>query len=101
VASSMMPPSVASRIVGYYNDEYIGLLYSRINMVIGKKIIINEDNAADFFINNACQWKDPKGEIEITKADNNTAEGKFFFTTKCSSTSEVVKITDGGFRILL
>jgi hypothetical protein len=40
------------------------------------------------------------GEMEITKADGNWAEGKFFFT--CSgSTDKTVSVTDGFFRISL
>jgi hypothetical protein len=101
VASSMMPPDVAGRIIGYYNNEYIGLPYNRSDLVAGKKIIIGEDNAADLLINNGCLWKDIKGEIVITKVDDNAAEGEFLFTSICNSTNEVVKITDGFFRLRL
>jgi hypothetical protein len=99
VASSLMPPDAAGRIVGYYNTEYIGLPYSKTDLVAGKKIIIGEDNAADLLINNGCLWKDIKGEMEITKVDGRWVEGKFFFTTTCTSTNKVVKVTDGFFRI--
>lgn len=100
-ANSMMPPDAASGIVGYYKNEYIGLPYSKSDMVTGKKIILGEDNAADLAINNGCLWKDIKGEIEITKADDDAAEGKFFFTAVCTSTSKPIEVTDGFFRILL
>lgn len=101
IAASMMPPETAGRIIGYYNDEYIGLPYSKANLVTGKIIVLGEDEAADLFIKNGCLWKDIKGKMEITKVDANTAEGKFFFTTICSSTNKPVSITEGFFRISL
>jgi hypothetical protein len=100
VASSMMPPDAAGRIVGYYNNEYIGLPYTRSDLVVGRKIIIGGDNAADLLINNGCLWKEQKGEMEITKVDANAAEGKFFFTVICSSTGRAAEVTEGFFRIL-
>lgn len=70
-------------------------------MAAGKKILINEDNAADLSLEEGCLYSNPNGEIEITKADESLAEGKFSFTTICTSTKEEVKVTDGFFRILL
>ncbi len=99
VASSMMPPDAAGRIVGYYNDQYIGLPYSKTDMVTGKKIMIGENEAVDLSLNNGCLWKDAKGKMEITKVDDNAAEGKFFFTSICSGTGKSVEVTDGFFRI--
>ena len=101
VASSMMPPDASGRIVGYYDNGYIGLPYSKTDMVAGKKIMIGEDNAVDLSLNDDCLWTSPKGEIEITKVDDNAAEGKFFFTADCNSTNKTVKVTDGFFRIPL
>ncbi|WP_462252131.1 hypothetical protein [Ferruginibacter sp.] len=101
VASSMMPPDAAGRIVGYYKNDYIGLSYSKTDMVVGKKIIISDDNAVDLMLNDGCLYINPKGAIEITKVDDNAAEGKFFFTNVCNNTKKEVKITDGFFRILL
>lgn len=66
VASSMMPPDAASRIVGYYENEYIGLPYSKTDMVAGKKIMLGEDNAVDLSLNDGCHWAHPKRELEIT-----------------------------------
>jgi hypothetical protein len=40
-----------------------------------------------------------KGEMEITKVDDNWAEGKFSFTGSASSTTKTVEVTDGFFRI--
>jgi hypothetical protein len=101
VATSMMPPDAAGRIVGYYDNQYMGFPYSKSDMTAGKKIMFGEDNAVDLSLNNGCLWKDIKGEMEITKADDNSAEGKFSFTTTCSSSGKTVEVTDGLFRILL
>lgn len=99
VASSMVPPDAAGRIVGYYKKQYIGLPYNKTNIAAGKKIILNEDEAADIFLDDGCLSPITNGEIEIIKVDDKWAEGKFFFTTSCSSTNKVVKVTDGFFRI--
>jgi hypothetical protein len=95
-----MPPEAASRIVGYYNNEYIGLPCSKSDMVAGKKIMLDEDNAADLSINNGCLWKDIKGEIVVVKANTESAEGNFFFTATCSTTNKSIQVTEGSFRIL-
>ena len=100
-AASMVNPGSAGRIVGYYNNDYIGLPYSKTDLVAGKKIVINEDNAVDLFLNDGCLWTNPKGEIEITKADGNSAEGKFFFTIICSSKNKIIEVKEGLFRILI
>jgi hypothetical protein len=99
-ASSMMPPDRAGRIVGYYNSQYIGLPYSKADMVPGKKIALGEDNAADLSLNNGCLYKDLKGVINITKADATGVEGTFAFTTVCGATNKAVDVRDGFFRIL-
>ncbi len=98
-ASSMMPPDAAGRIVGYYEKEYIGMPYSKTDMVVGKKIIISDDNAVDLMLNDGCLYTNLKGEIEITKVDDSWAEGKFFFTTTCNSINKAVEVTEGFFRI--
>lgn len=101
VASSMMPPDAAGRIVGYYKKQYIGLPYSKSNLTAARKIVLSEDETADIFLDDGCSYPLTKGEIEITKIDSSWAEGKFFFTTTCSSTNKTVKVTDGFFRIPL
>jgi hypothetical protein len=99
VASSMVPPDAAGRIVGYYKNNYIGLPYSKTDLAAGKKIILGENEAADIFLADGCSYPLTKGEIEITKVDDKWAEGKFFFTAVCSSTGKAVEVTDGFFRI--
>ncbi len=100
VALSMMPPDAAGRIVGYYENDYIGLPYSKTDMVVGKKIIISDDNAVDLMLNDGCLYPNPTGAIEIIKVDDTSAEGKFFFSNVCNSTKKEVKVTDGFFRLL-
>ncbi len=99
-ATSMMPPENAGRIVGYFKNQYIGLPFNKTDMVVGKKIILGEDEAADLSLHNGCLWINTKGEMEITKVTDEAAEGKFFFTTSCSSDNKKVEIRDGFFRIL-
>lgn len=102
MATSMMPPDVAGRIIGYYNDEYIGLPYDKRYLAVGKKIKFSPDEVADLATNNDVGlWGGRKGDMEITKVDNNWAEGKFHFTGSSSRSNKTVEVTDGFFRISL
>ena len=98
-ASSLMPPEAASRIIGYYQDEYIGLPYNKQYLVAGKKITLGEDEAVDISLTGVGLAITKKGEMEITKVDENWAEGKFHFTSAVSGTDKTVEVTDGFFRI--
>lgn len=98
-STSMAPVEASGRIVGYYNGQYIGLPYNKSYLIVGKKIIINQDEAADIFLKDGCSYPLTNGLMEITKIGDNWAEGTFYFTTVCSSTNKTVKITDGFFRI--
>jgi len=99
-AASIMSPDEAGRIIGYNNDEYIGLPYDRENMVVGYKSIFGEHNAVDIVTNDEVGlWGGRKGEMEITKVDENWAEGKFFVTGSADGTDITMEITDGFFRI--
>jgi hypothetical protein len=100
VATSIMSPEAAGRIIGYYNDEYISLPYDRREMVVGYKNTFSENNAVDIFTSDEVGlWGGRKGEMEITKVDENWAEGKFFVTGTSSGTDKTVEITEGTFRI--
>jgi hypothetical protein len=102
VAASMMPQEAAGRIIGYKNGEYIGLPYDRRYLVEGKKIKFGENQAVDLATNDDVGiWGGRKGEMQITKVDETSAEGTFFFTASASSTTKTVEVTDGSFRILL
>lgn len=99
-ATSVMPPETAGRTIGYNNGEYIGLPYDKRDLVVGKKITFGEGNAVDLATNDDVgMWGGRKGELEITKVDDNWAEGKFFFTASSSRTNKTVEVTDGFFRI--
>ena len=98
-ASSLMPPEAASRIIGYYQDEYIGLPYNKQYLVAGKKIALGEDEAVDISFAGIGLAITKKGEMEITKVGNGWAEGTFHFTATVSDTNKSVEVTNGFFRI--
>lgn len=102
VATSMMPQDLSSRIVGYRNGEYIGLPYDRRYLVVGKIVKFGENNAVDLSTkDDAGFWGGRKGQMQITRVDENTAEGTFFFTASSSGTTRTIEVTDGSFRIVL
>lgn len=101
-ASSVMPPEAAGRIIGYYQEEYIGLPYDKRYMVVGKKIKFGEDNAVDLSTSDDIGlWGGRKGEMEITKVNDNWAEGRFYFTGSTSRSDKTIEVTNGFFRIQL
>ncbi len=97
-ASSMVSPEAAGRIVGYYGKEYIGLPFAKSDLKAGNKITLDEGNAPDLNLNDGCLWQKPTGEIEITKADETAAEGRFSFAAICNGKPLVV--SEGFFRIM-
>ncbi|MEO7487308.1 MAG: hypothetical protein ABIU77_09410 [Ferruginibacter sp.] len=102
IASSMMPPEAAGRVIGYKNDEYIGLPFDIRYWVVGKKIILGDDNVADLSTSDGAGiWGGRKGEMVITKLDENVAEGNFFFTGSSSRSAKTTEVTNGSFRIPL
>jgi len=99
-ASAIMPPAAAGRIVGYYQEESIGLPYDIRYMVVGKIIKFHEGNAVDLMTNDDIGiWGGRKGEMEITKVEGDWAEGKFYFTGSTSRSTKTVEVTEGFFRI--
>jgi hypothetical protein len=97
-ASSIMSPDVAGRIAGEGDDQTISLPYDRRSMVVGDKTSFSHNNAVDLMTNDDVGlWGGYKGEMEITKVDDNWAEGKFFFTG--SSDDKTIEVTEGFFRI--
>jgi hypothetical protein len=103
VATSMMSPETAGRIIGYKGKEYIGLPYSKQGFKPGKKIILSEDDAADLSIdeNGPGMYGGRKGEMEITSVGDTWIEGKFFFTASTSGSDKTIEVTDGFFRVKL
>ena len=98
-STSMAQAQTSGRIAGSYNEQYIGLPYNDQYLVVGKKITINEDEAADIFLKDGCSYPVANGEMEITKVSSGFAEGKFYFTTVCTTTKKTLNVTDGFFRI--
>ena len=101
-ADAMMPPDVAGRIIGYLDKEYIGLPYNRQYLVVGKRIALGENDAADLSTNDKISmWASRKGEMQITTINGDWAEGTFYFTGGSSRSAEIKEVTDGFFRISL
>ena len=98
-STSMAPAQASGRIVGYLDGQYIGLPYNNEYLVVGKKIKISEDEAADVFLKDGCSYPISNGEMKITKVGNDFAEGTFYFTTVCTTTKKTLNVTDGFFRI--
>ena len=103
-ASSMMPPDRAGVILGENNGESISLpYYDRRNFLANDKKKLGENHElAEMRLNDDVSlWTATKGELEITKVDENWAEGKFSFTAKGFQTDKTIEVTDGFFRISL
>ena len=100
VADAVMPPEEPARIIGYYNGESISLPYDRRDMVVGEKTNF-ESSAVDLLLNDeVALWGGHKGQMIITKVDEKSAEGTFYFTASSTSTTKTIEVTDGSFRIL-
>ena len=102
VASSMdIMDEDSYKIIGNYNGEYISLPYYRNSMEVGHKI--NFDNSAvDLMLNDEVGlWGGHKGQMIITKMDETSAEGTFYFTASSDDAAKkTLEVTDGFFRIL-
>ncbi|MEO7049634.1 MAG: DUF6252 family protein [Ferruginibacter sp.] len=99
IADAVTPPEAAGRIVGKKNMEYIGLPYNKQYLIAGKKIALGEDEAVDISFTGVGLAITKNGEMEITKVDENWAEGIFHFTATISGTDKIVEVTQGSFRI--
>ncbi len=100
IASEMMPPERPARIFGVNNKESISLPYDRRDMVVGNKTNF-KNSAVDL------QWSDDValyssnvGEMEITKVDDKSAEGKFYLTANGFQSDKKLEVTNGFFRVL-
>lgn len=102
-ANAMYPPEVAGKVFGENNGESISLPYydrrsflARTNTILG-----DGGSAAELHLNDdIALYTGTKGTMEITKSDDNMAEGKFSFTAKGFQSDKTVEVTDGFFRIL-
>ena len=97
--TSMISAQISGRISGEFEGQYIGLPYNDQYLVVGKKIVISEDEAADIYLKDGCSYPITNGEMQFTKVGNDFAEGTFYFTTVCDVTKKTLNVTDGFFRI--
>lgn len=103
-ASGIMPPDRAGVLLGENNGESISLpYYDRRSFLANTKTELGANHGlAEMRLNdNIVLYTGTKGELELTKVDDNWAEGKFSFTAKGFQTDKTVKVTDGFFRISL
>jgi hypothetical protein len=99
-ASSIISPEVAGRIAGEGDDKTISLPYDRRSMSPGEKTTFSHNNAVDLMTNDDVGlWGGYSGEMEITKVDNEWAEGKFYISAKDDATGKALEVTEGFFRI--
>ena len=101
VAASMdIMDEEAYRIIGNYNGEYISLPYHRNDIEVGNKTNFDR-SAVDLKLNNEVAFlAGLKGQMIITKVDETSAEGTFYFTASNYETKKTIEFTDGSFRIL-
>lgn len=99
-AASMDPPQMVDRIIGNYEEESIGLPFTKSNMVGGNTIEFGEFKAADLTLDDdVVFWVGREGQMQITKQESDWVEGIFNFIATSSSTHETMMVTDGFFRI--
>lgn len=100
-ANSIVSPDAAGRIIGDKNGMGIGLPYSRTNMSVGEKTTFSHDEAVDIFLpaEQGGILGGYKGEMVITKANGQWAEGTFYFSASSDRSDKTAEVTDGFFRI--
>ena len=100
VAAGMIPAEAAGRIIGSRNKVSISLPYDKRYLYVGKKVKFSDHQAVDLFNDDEVGiWGGRIGEMEITKVDDNWAEGRFYFTGSTLDGSKTIAVTDGFFRI--
>ena len=90
-------------MIGYQGGSYLGFALNLREVRVGKKIELNEDNAADLSLDGVegGMWGGRKGEVVITKVDEQWIEGTFYFTGDSHSTKKIVAVTEGFFRVAM
>jgi|SwirhisoilCB2_FD_contig_91_2311764_length_961_multi_2_in_0_out_0_2 hypothetical protein len=102
-AIEMYPPDKAGQVAGVNNRESIALpYYDRRNFLARVKTKLGVDyGGVDMRLDDdIALYSAINGEMEITKSDDNMAEGKFHFIAKGFQSDKTVEVTDGLFRIL-
>jgi len=103
-ATGMMSPDRAGVIIGENNGESISLPYydRRSFLASEKRLLGDTHDLAEMQLNEDVKlWTATKGELDLTKVDENWAEGKFSFTAKGFQSDKTIEVTDGFFRISL
>jgi hypothetical protein len=101
IASSIVSPDMAGRILGDNNGTKIGLPYNRRNIVVGTKTIFSHDEVVDIFLpeGEGGILGGYKGEMIVTKVNNEWAEGTFSIAASSDRSNKTAEITNGFFRI--
>ncbi len=104
-ATGIMPPDKVGIIFGEKNGESISLpYYDRRSFLAETKIKFRDGfdgRSTELRLNDKIVlYSGTKGEMEITKVDDNMAEGKFHCTATGFQSDKTVEVTDGFFRIL-
>jgi hypothetical protein len=105
-ASFMIPDDNASSsykmIHGENGGDNIHFQIWKRGIEIGKKILFDENHAADLTLESFDGFLAGKsGEIVIVKMDDQWMQGTFKFTATASSSDKKVEVTNGEFRVPL
>lgn len=100
-ANSIISPDAAGRIAGDNGTIAISLPYDRRYILVGEKTTFSNNNAVDLILpsDDGGILGGYSGEMEITKVNNEWAEGIFHFTASDTGTIKEKEVTDGFFRI--
>lgn len=104
VASHMMPDedinSSYIRIHGENGGDYMNFQLWKRGIEPGKKFPFSDDHAANLSLeDDAGFWGGTSGEVEITKLDGKWMEGKFAFKATSSSSTKMIEVSEGFFRV--
>lgn len=92
--------STQKRIRGEKGEDNITFQLWKQGIEAGKKVPFSESNPAGIFLeNDPALLSGQKGEVEITKLDDEWLEGVFHFTATSPNSSKKVEVTDGRFRV--
>ena len=68
--------------------------------MVGNKTNFERSNVNLRLKEKVAPWAGLKGQMIITKVDETSAEGTFYFTASKYETKKTFEVTDGSFRIL-
>jgi hypothetical protein len=104
IASYMMPDEDTNssyiRIHGEDGGDYMNFQVWKRGVELGKKFLFAEDYAANLSLeDDPAFWVGKSGHLEITKLDEKWMEGKFSYKATSSSSTKVIEVTEGFFRV--